>query len=529
MRTPRLLPFSVLALAFPLTFAPACGDDDDGTPSNGGMGGRSGTGGGLDGAAGSGGRNGSSGASGSSGTSGAGGASGASGTAGVGGGGSGGGSGVACTSTTGPGLAALEAMIATLPPLSNVQRNERVETFLRDVAYAGGWPICDAGRFVFAHFDAANGPAVPSVAGDFNGWQPNAAPMSRALEGYGLFYAVLSGELPATDKRLYKFVREGAYFADPQARRFGFDENGQHSLLAENPARGRFERWPSFRADDLPLAPRPLYVYVPPGATPGAPLPVLYMHDGQNLFQGGGPFGSWDLLPVFDAEIAAGRARPALVVGVANTDDRFLEYTHVPDNIGGSPAVGGGADNYVTFVADRVKPFVDAHYATLADRAHTAVLGSSLGGLVSIYAALKRPEVFGFAGSMSGTFGWGSIAPNPGGGSNDGDDTLIDLYTSKLDVAMYLDSGGGDGNADADDDDCIDADGDGVHDDTPGADDNDNFCETVDLRNKLVARGWQTGVDLTYVFVKGATHSEAAWKGRLPGALGTWFPGPPAP
>ncbi|HEU4532565.1 MAG TPA: alpha/beta hydrolase-fold protein [Polyangiaceae bacterium] len=507
MRTPRSLSFSILALAIPLTFAPACGDDDDGGPSNGGSGGNAGKSGGS-GAGGVSGANGSGGGSGSGGASGAGGA-----------GGAGGGSGVACTSTGGPGLAGLEALIAALPPLPIAERNARVEGFLRDVAYQGGWPMCDAGRFVFAHFDPQNAASVPSVAGDFNAWQPDAAPMTRALEGYGLFYAVLPIDLPAADKRLYKLVRDGAYQADPQARRFGFDENGQHSLLAENPARGRFERWPAFQGV-APIAPRPLYVYVPPAA-PG-PLPVLYMHDGQNLFQGGGPFGSWDLLPVYDAEIAAGRARPALVVGVANTDDRFAEYTHVADTITGLGTVGGGADEYVDFVADRVKPFVDANYPTLADRDHTAILGSSLGGLVSFYAALKRPEVFAFAGSMSGTFGWGSIAPGP-----DGDDTLIDLFTTKLDVSLYLDSGGGDGNSDADNDDCLDADNDGVHDDVPSA--GDNFCENVDMRDKLVALGWQTGVDLKYAFVKGASHSEASWKARLPGALSGWFPGPPVP
>jgi enterochelin esterase-like enzyme len=420
------------------------------------------------------------------------------------------------------GVVALDAVITDLAGLAGAERDARASAFVREVAYTGGWPMRDAGRFVFAYLAPPDKPNVPSVVGDFNAWDTSAARMTRAIEGYGFFYAVLSFELPADDnRRLYKFFRDGEYFADPSAQRFAFDENGQHSLLDGNPTKSRFERWPDFKAEGTGLRPRPLFVYVPAGYAPeGAALPVLYMHDGQNLYPGGGPFGSWDVHTVFDGEIAAGRARPALVVGVANTEDRFLEYTHVTDVVSGQ-TVGGGAGAYVDFVADQVRPFVNGRYHTLDDRANTGVLGSSLGGLVSLYAADRRPEIFGFAGSMSGTVGWGSFkagvpSPNP---------TVMDLYTAKTDVTIYLDSGGNDGNDDGDNTDCVDADGDGVHDDTPNA--GDNFCENLDMRAKLAALGWVENADLRYVFAKGAQHNEAAWKARLPAALSSWFPGAP--
>jgi predicted alpha/beta superfamily hydrolase len=127
----------------------------------------------------------------------------------------------------------------------------------------------------------------------------------------------------------------------------------------------------------------------------------------------------------------------------------------------------------------------------------TGVLGSSLGGLVSFYAAYREPTVFGHAGSMSGTFGWGEDL---------GHDTMMDLYAAAppTGVDFYLDSGGTNS--------CPNG--------------GDNYCETVAMADTLRGLGWVDGTDLHYVWAPGAQHNEAAWAARLPGALTSWFPGP---
>ncbi len=407
------------------------------------------------------------------------------------------------------GVASLDALLSALPGLSPGARAGRVEAFLNDQAYsAGGFPLREGQRVAFAYFDAANQTSSIAVAGDFNGWNPGAGPMTRAIAGLGFFYRVATLAPPA-GASAYKFVRGGAYFADPSARRYGYDQFGEYSLLAHDAQRSHLERWPAFGAGSPSFAKRPLFVYVPPARGGGA-LPVLYMHDGQNLFDPNAIWGGWGVQSAFDGQIAAGAARPALVVGVPNSAARFDEYTPSPDSLEGLGTVGGKAGAYVDFLADHVKPFVDGRYPTLRDRANTAVLGSSLGGLVSLYAARRRPETFGFAGSMSGTCGWGSIgAHNP---------TVIDLYQQKLPVEIYLDSGGDDGGG------CFDADGDGLRDDNGEAD--DNFCENRDMLDRLLALGWSEGQDLTYRLTWGAPHNEAAWGARLPALLREWFPGP---
>jgi predicted alpha/beta superfamily hydrolase len=278
------------------------------------------------------------------------------------------------------------------------------------------------------------------------------------------------------------------------ARRFGWDGNGQYSLAEAGTAQSHLERWPGFAEGAGTLQPRELVVYVPKGS-PATPRPVLYMHDGQNLFDPAAMWGGWKVGETADALIASSAIRPLLIVGIPNTSDRMDEYTHCPDDIG--TVVGGRADEYVDFVVLGVKPFIESRYAVASGAASTGVLGSSLGGLVSFYAAVTYPAVFGFAGSMSGSFFWGEGLGNP---------TMMSLYdaTPPTGVAFYLDSGGNNTG--------------------PGG--GDNYCETVDMANVLRAHGWTDGPSLRYVWAQGAQHNEAAWAARLPGALQSWYPGP---
>ena len=144
---------------------------------------------------------------------------------------------------------------------------------------------------------------------------------------------------------------------------------------------------------------RRVWIYLPPGyAASGRRYPVLYMHDGQNVFDAATAFaGEWGVDESLDSLRALGDPG-AIVVAVDHGGERRLDeyspWTH--------PRHGGGeGDAYVDFLANTLKPYVDRRFRTLADRGGTAVAGSSMGGLISLYAALRRPDVFGRAAVFS--------------------------------------------------------------------------------------------------------------------------------
>jgi predicted alpha/beta superfamily hydrolase len=128
------------------------------------------------------------------------------------------------------------------------------------------------------------------------------------------------------------------------------------------------------------------------------------------------------------------------------------------------------------------------------------LLGSSLGGLVSLHIADRHPGEFAFAASMSGTLGWGSIELN--------NETIIERYAAHghQSTAIYLDSGGN-GTT------CTDSDHDGVNDDDATA--RDNYCETVQMRDVLAAEGYTFDTDLWHWWEPDAEHDEVAWAARV--------------
>ena len=146
---------------------------------------------------------------------------------------------------------------------------------------------------------------------------------------------------------------------------------------------------------------RRVWLYLPPDyATTEKRYPVLYMHDGQNVFDASTSFaGEWGVDETLDSLQAAGDWG-AIVVAVDNGGTHRLdEYNpwHAAD-----PKHGGGeGDAYVDFIAQTLKPYIDAHYRTRPDAQNTAIAGSSMGGLISLYAALKYPQTFGRAAVFS--------------------------------------------------------------------------------------------------------------------------------
>jgi predicted alpha/beta superfamily hydrolase len=208
-------------------------------------------------------------------------------------------------------------------------------------------------------------------------------------------------------------------------------------------------------------------VFLPPGYRENTlkHYPVLYMHDGNNLFLKEEAFlgNTWrtdDVLNVLDRMNAINNV---IVVGIL-PNDRMAEYT--------SP----GYHDYGRFLVETLKPLIDAKYRTLVGPADTAVMGSSLGGVVSFYLGWQRPDVFGKVACLSSTFGYR-------------DDLIERVATeSKRNLRIYLDSG------------------------WPG----DNYEATRSMRDRLIWKGYRPGSELFYLAFPEARHDENAWATRSP-------------
>jgi len=175
---------------------------------------------------------------------------------------------------------------------------------------------------------------------------------------------------------------------------------------------GTVIRYPSMHSTHV--APRNVDVWLPPSyaRNPAQRYPVLYMHDGQNLFDPATSYGGidWAVDEVMTNLIEKRAVREAIVVGVWNTPQRREEYmpqravqgmTKIKMAGPDARAVDIISDRYLEFLVAELKPFIDATYRTLPDRAHTYVMGSSMGGLISQYAMSRYPDVFGGAGCVS--------------------------------------------------------------------------------------------------------------------------------
>jgi predicted alpha/beta superfamily hydrolase len=147
---------------------------------------------------------------------------------------------------------------------------------------------------------------------------------------------------------------------------------------------------------------RRIWVYLPPAYRTGRRFPVLYMNDGQNLFDDSTSFsGEWGVDEFFDTTMLV----PAIVVGIDNGGQyRLNEYSPYDMERYGK----GNGSEYVDFIVQTLKPYIDRKYRTYRERRNTYIAGSSMGGLISMYAVLKYPHVFGGAGVFSPAF-W--VAP----------------------------------------------------------------------------------------------------------------------
>ena len=154
---------------------------------------------------------------------------------------------------------------------------------------------------------------------------------------------------------------------------------------------------------------RGLHIYLPPSyhAEPTRRYPVLYLHDGQNVFSSAGTncafgWGSWELDKTVDALSRAGKMQEIIMVAADNSFIRYDEYCgrHHAANTTTNTAF----ENYAALLITELKPHMDREYRTLPDAAHTAVMGSSMGGICSLVLAWEHPDIFGGAASLSGAF-----------------------------------------------------------------------------------------------------------------------------
>ena len=177
---------------------------------------------------------------------------------------------------------------------------------------------------------------------------------------------------------------------------------------------------------------RRIWLYLPPGyKRSNKRYPVIYMQDGQNLFdEYTAAFGEWGVDECLDSLIAKGKP-PCIVVGIDNGGEwRMNEYNPfeftLKDSLRSKTFPPEG-DEYLAFVAKTLKPFIDEHYRTKPSQENTIIAGSSMGGLISYYALLKYPEVFGKAGVFSPSF-W----------TADGIDRLTDSLSDRLNAKIFF-------------------------------------------------------------------------------------------
>lgn len=239
---------------------------------------------------------------------------------------------------------------------------------------------------------------------------------------------------------------------------------------------GNVEYIRQVKGSDIP--PRDLVVWLPPDYEKNTRkhYPVLYMHDGQNIFDPlTSAFGNdWQIDETCDSMIKAGIIEPLIVVGIYNTKDRSSEYT---------PGIKGSA--YMKFVIENVKPLIDRTYRTRSGRKYTFAAGSSAGGTITFMLAWNYPGIFSKAFCLSPAFKIQNI---------DVVKDVMEYSGRKKNVTFYIDDGGKGLETQL----------------RPGID---------EMMNALNKKGYVKDKDYYWVSAPEAEHNEAAWAKRMPHAL----------
>ena len=346
--------------------------------------------------------------------------------------------------------------------------------------------------------------ATIHVAGDFQGWDP-AAPAYALLpdaEQPGVHEISLDFE-PGTQIQ-FKFTRgswqtveKGPAGEEIGNRRLTIDTERTYDLTVARWADTETVRTLTGDVTEhtVPglLDGRRVWVYLPPGYHESSrSYPVLYMLDGQNVFDTSTSFaGEWRVDEICEELVAAGEMQPIVVVALDNGGaERVYEYTPTTDPRRG---IGGGASEHFEAITGTLMPWVENEFRVLTGPRNTAFSGSSLGGLMSLLAALDQADRFGRIGAVSPSLWW--------------DERLILRRfdeSPKPDVVLWADMGTEEGS---------NIQGSQVYVD-----------DLQDLRTVLVDKGFVEGDDLVVFVDQGAQHNEASWSQRFGQVLRFLFP-----
>jgi predicted alpha/beta superfamily hydrolase len=339
-------------------------------------------------------------------------------------------------------------------------------------------------------------------------WKPNAVPL-RGLPGGS---HVITLQIPRDFALEYKYTL-GSWQAVERTRD-GRDRPNRRLIARPGTVQDSVEAWAgtapltSTRTGNIQIHrefpsrflihKRDLWVYLPPGYAdaPETRYPVLYLQDGQNLFDAAtAAFGTeWQADETAERLIRAGRIRPCILVGIANTPARIEEYTATPD-----PGLkrGGKGVEYLKFVFEELKPFIDATYRTIPGREGVALGGSSLGGLIALEAALLHPDRVRAAAALSPSLWW------------DRERTLEHLVRDAdqtADVALWVDMGDREGG------------------DAGSTQAEAHIARLQRLKERLEARQHAGAAKNRVEVFPGAAHHEAAWAARFDQVLLFLFP-----
>ncbi|MBR5171538.1 MAG: esterase family protein [Muribaculaceae bacterium] len=263
-------------------------------------------------------------------------------------------------------------------------------------------------------------------------------------------------------------------------------------------SRGTLERFPQFKSQFVPA--RDVVVWLPESYQTGDSCDVLYMHDGNMLFDATTTWNrqEWRVDEVMDSLIHARKIRPCIVVGIYNTDDRLTEYfpaktsLHVGEAFRKKTKIDKlTGDAYIQFIIKELKPFIDERYKPLTSREHTFMMGSSMGGLISLYALCEYPQVFGGVACLSSHL---SMAHLPDGFKGDawatGFRDYVDQQLPEVNGSLiYMDHGTEDFDADY-----------------------GPYQERLD--SVIIAKGWDKEHYTSLIF-DGDGHNETCWAKRL--------------
>jgi metallo-beta-lactamase class B len=298
------------------------------------------------------------------------------------------------------------------------------------------------------------------IAGNFNGWNPGNADYQLFLKD-----SVRIVELKGLNAGLYEFKFTRGSWRKVESTLMGTGVvNHSVQLISDTSLSFTIPGWSDDFAsatkthtassnvsilDTAFLIPqlnrqRRIWIYLPSGYKKNKKrYPVMYLQDGQNIFdEYTSAFGEWGVDECLDSLSAKGE-KSCIVIGIDNGGaTRMNEYNPYEFTLKDSTTTTTflpEGDEYLSFVSNTLKPFIDSHFRTLSSRENTIIAGSSMGGLISYYALLKYPQVFGKAGIFSPSF-W----------TANGINRLTDWVGKKLDAKIFFYMGDQEGKEDVD-------------------------------------------------------------------------------